>query len=1174
MEKLYEAHLLSVCSALGGFDTVELDNGKKQKKYIIGDECYDCLKDLKKFLRQDDANVEKHVSRALGSWMIVQKDLIPILIEYKDNDKIAMAVVEVLVPLTWPIEISLEEIKNEDQDLPSQLEYLISYKEAIISTDALNALFEIIIKPLSVSYRDRTYRETALIRLIFLLIRNLLCIKDKEASVLTSTDKLRRSTLQEKLMIKLQKSNFIELLLSFAGSLDETEYVEWNMLILEIFYHMYIGRDPEEILSNKHVGLSHKVTELLKHEQKMNSIDLKKRYSRHSRFGGSYFIEFENGKKLNILQSNAINLSMDEILDNNKKIKPKIAKKDEKYLYTKRITDEEARAIYKSTADLFVENCFNSFYTSIKKDFDMQRTKVREIDYIHFIWFCSFILKYREYAYEKASEEDKLKYSFDSINSILNVKGLLFIVYRLKLYQDEKKWQEIGLTLYCLKYVLITLNCMSDSDDENYREASKNLQHNLYYEEETLNIIINLCRNYKTRNSNKHFLRNLIETIHILLKMLEKFSKENKYLYTRKQKAIRKKNENESNEVEEEEINKKYYEHEFHFTNVEQKFASDTIINTYIYCLEDYKSLKESTIHQITKMFYRIAIKCGLEPMFFKLSIFELFNRILSEKEILPNSQSFRELYEFINYIVNSFFIYLEKDPMLSIGILFQKSKKDCLEIKYGSEYFDTNKEEVEKKNSSDDEIEVKAGLSKNEKLSVAISLLKENKKEQYIQWIKDTIDKAAETRDIINYKDKEDEQSKTEKQENTDYVIEPEDDNQKVIMEKDQQLRLLMNLLGFKEIKEFESPENENENENENDLIEKNVWIIPKEFTRYELMETRKLIILYENDPIELLSKKPASKLIRKVKKRGQRKRVTHRKSNGNGKGSEVITTDLSAPYILDEKDNTSDSDDDEAFNAFLKREAELRQRTYEKHEKIIEEENEKRSQALLKREKILKNIETKINNNKKSRKTRSRQSTDPIEIPDGNNALKSIEIEDDNNDDQIETIISPKPTKKKLLKLSEMNIISDEDDDYEEDTTTNDNKNISQELKLNDNLTTTSTNKNQNIGIAFESDTESDSDFEFQFKSLQESFSNKKESETETDILKLTTLDTTHTDNNTSNIMEFKDFTNSDINNNKRKIDESNDIKEIENNIENIQINSKKRKKMLIVESDSESD
>jgi len=84
---------------------------------------------------------------------------------------------------------------------------------------------------------------------------------------------------------------------------------------------------------------------------------------------------------------------------------------------------------------------------------------------------------------------------------------------------------------------------MNNSDNEEYKEASKNLQHNLYYEEETLTIIISLCRNYKTRNSNKHFLRNLIETIHILLKMLEKFSEENQHLYTRKQKNVKKKNE-------------------------------------------------------------------------------------------------------------------------------------------------------------------------------------------------------------------------------------------------------------------------------------------------------------------------------------------------------------------------------------------------------------------------------------------------------------------------------------------------------------------------------------------------------------------------------------------------------------------------------------------------------
>ncbi|ORX43590.1 timeless-domain-containing protein [Piromyces finnis] len=1150
MDKVYQAHLLSVCSALGGFETVELSNGESVKKYVIGDECYDCLKDLKKFLRQDDSNVEKYVSRSLGSWMIVQKDLIPILIEYKNDEKISMAVVEVLVPLTWPIEVTLDEIKTNDQDIPNQIEYLESYKEAMVSTEALDALFEIIVKPLSVSFHDRNYKETALIRLIFTLIRNLLCIKDKEASVLTSTDKLRRSTLQERLMIKLQKSNFIELLLSFSGSLDESEYVEWNMLILEIFYYMFIGRDPEEILSNKVASNGHKVTELLQKEQRINSIENKKRHSRHSRFGGSYFIELDNGKKFNFLQSNAINLSMEEILDHNKKTKAKIVKKDEKYLYTKRITDEKALIVYKETIDSFIENCFNTFYISIKKDFDMQRTKVREKDYIRFIWFCSFILKYRNYAYEKASNEDKVKYSFDNINSMLNVKGLLFIVYRLKLYQDEKKWQEIGLTLYCLKYVLITLHGMNNSNNEEYKEASKNLQHNIYYEEETLNIIISLCRNYKTRNSNKVFLVNLIETIHILLKMLEKFSEENKYLYTRKQKNVKKKNENEESSLmdDEEEVTKKYYEHKFHFSDVEQRFASDSIINTYIYCLDDYQTMKESTIHQITKMFYRIAIKCGLEPMFYKLSVFELFNRILSQKDVLPKTTAYKELFDFINYIVNSFFIYLEKDPMLSISILFQKSKKECMEIKYGSEFLDNNKELEEKKYNSDDELEVKASLSWNEKLSVAISLLKENNKEQYIQWIKDLLSKVAETRDVINYKNGENDQSKTEKQENVDYVIEPENDDQKKIMEKDQQLRLFMNLLNFKEIKEFETPENKEGNDNEDnvELTSNNIWIVPKEYTRYKLIETRELILRYENEPIDILNKKSASKLVKKIKKRGQRKRVT-RKTDSKNKSTETIITDLSAPYILDEKDNTSDDDsDDEAFNEFLKREAELRQRTSEKHEKLIEEENEKRSQASLKKDKILKNIESRIKNKKARQTKRSKKSSEVIEIDDDNN--------NENKDIQMDSTSQPK---KKLIKHNKAPIIL-EDDDYDDDT-----NNISSQQNL------SPTSVNQKIGFGFESDTESDSEFVFK---AQNALASSLVNEKDISILELSSFNNNN-NNQDQNSMSEETLNKDSSNSNKRKIDE-NDIQELENDIENIQINNKKRKKMLIVESDSENE
>jgi replication fork protection complex subunit Tof1/Swi1 len=47
---------------------------------------------LKKFLRHDDATKEKFVLRFLGQQRILQKDLIPILLEYVDNVKISSAV--------------------------------------------------------------------------------------------------------------------------------------------------------------------------------------------------------------------------------------------------------------------------------------------------------------------------------------------------------------------------------------------------------------------------------------------------------------------------------------------------------------------------------------------------------------------------------------------------------------------------------------------------------------------------------------------------------------------------------------------------------------------------------------------------------------------------------------------------------------------------------------------------------------------------------------------------------------------------------------------------------------------------------------------------------------------------------------------------------------------------
>ena len=72
-------HLLSIVSALGGFEERETEDGYA-RVYVPGDEVVDCLRDLKKLLRADDATTAKFSFRQLGHWKVLQKDLIPLLL--------------------------------------------------------------------------------------------------------------------------------------------------------------------------------------------------------------------------------------------------------------------------------------------------------------------------------------------------------------------------------------------------------------------------------------------------------------------------------------------------------------------------------------------------------------------------------------------------------------------------------------------------------------------------------------------------------------------------------------------------------------------------------------------------------------------------------------------------------------------------------------------------------------------------------------------------------------------------------------------------------------------------------------------------------------------------------------------------------------------------------------
>ncbi len=99
--------------------------------------------------------------------------------------------------------------------------------------------------------RERTDRDLSKIRLVLMLFRNLLGIKDLSSKIANSTEKEWKTTLQERLIVCLEQEKIIPLFLSLAGSATDRPYQDWNMITLEIFYNFFIDRDVDDILSDK-----------------------------------------------------------------------------------------------------------------------------------------------------------------------------------------------------------------------------------------------------------------------------------------------------------------------------------------------------------------------------------------------------------------------------------------------------------------------------------------------------------------------------------------------------------------------------------------------------------------------------------------------------------------------------------------------------------------------------------------------------------------------------------------------------------------------------------------------------------------------------------------------------------------------------------------------------------
>lgn len=245
---ILEPVIFRVVDALGGYEG---------PAYRLGDSVAGCLSDLKKLWRKDDTDDDRTCARIFWETRVLPNDLVPILLETAGKglveDKRAVAAADLCCAMTWPIDMA-EELKELDEEFDKGVDYTqllqshLEYKQALLRSGVIQALFGIMLPPLAKTPKERAPRDGQVVNVILHLIRNLAFIRDARRDIRSSADQAELGALQGKLIRQLEEAHVLELLLAVASNVDaDPLFNGWNTLVLEIFYLLFRGVKPSSL---------------------------------------------------------------------------------------------------------------------------------------------------------------------------------------------------------------------------------------------------------------------------------------------------------------------------------------------------------------------------------------------------------------------------------------------------------------------------------------------------------------------------------------------------------------------------------------------------------------------------------------------------------------------------------------------------------------------------------------------------------------------------------------------------------------------------------------------------------------------------------------------------------------------------------------------------------------
>ncbi|KAJ1967234.1 Topoisomerase 1-associated factor 1 [Dispira parvispora] len=587
----FQNQVFSVCSALGGLEqrvdacrspnAPDTPGGEKDSLvYVMGDECLECMRDLKRYIRQDDDNPAKQVLSWLGDWSVLQRDLLPILelnaqrlleevaMQEETNDEYTspatqrprtycVTVIELLVVMTWYVD------PKTRQEAPGYDRMLCNYKLAFATHPTIiPTLLRLLVTSLGKPLPLRDAQDKILINGVLLLYRNLLESPDPHVSITASGELIAHGKLQEMLIDAFQRYDIYQLVLTMASSADEKPCNPYALLVLDILYLSFKDITPEQLVGDPKEAAG-RITDRLAEEERQQSLDVRAAPSiRHSRFGGTYVMQSPQGEVMSLLTAQNVMRPLDHSLDQKKRrvrrVRPKPSDAHEKTRHP--FQDQRTFAVLKQLVHTFLESGFNTLFTVVGKDIELERPQITPNDITHYFYLLGFTLHYLILAVDRQptanrnpqrfdqvfleplATEDTVPSTgdtaddldFDLVGAVVNLRGLARILRGLRSFKESKESGRVKVTVQCLHSLLLALTYMSNGSREEHREVVDHLLINLCYEASTLDLLLALCREADGPYADKSYLPHLFGTLHLYMRFLEHYANQKSHMFVRK----------------------------------------------------------------------------------------------------------------------------------------------------------------------------------------------------------------------------------------------------------------------------------------------------------------------------------------------------------------------------------------------------------------------------------------------------------------------------------------------------------------------------------------------------------------------------------------------------------------------------------------------------------------